>query len=65
MGAYQSSGSLVLLVLALLVGQATGVIYLSVWVGLVLGLVIFAIDAVLAYYAVRTFNRDRLLASTN
>ena len=65
MGAYQSSGSLVLLVLALLVGQATGVIYLSVWVGMVLGLVIFAIDAVLVYYAVRTFNRDRLLASTN
>lgn len=64
MGAYQSSGSLVLLVLALLVGQATGVIYLSVWVGVVIGVVIFIVDAVLVYYAVRTFNRDRLLAST-
>lgn len=65
MGAYQSSGSLVLLVLALIVGQATGVIYLSVLVGFLIGLVIFIIDAVLLYYAVRTFNRDKLIATAN
>jgi len=63
MGAYQSSGSLVVLVLALLAGQATGVLYLSVPVVLVIGLVLFLVDAVLMYYAIRTFNRDRLLAS--
>lgn len=63
MGAYQSSASLVLLVLALLAGQATGVIYLSVPVSLLIGAGIFAVDAVLMYYAIRTFNRDKLLAS--
>ncbi len=63
MGAYQSSGSLVLLVLALLAGQATGVLYLSVVSVIVIGLVLFLVDAVLMYYAIRTFNRDKLLAS--
>ena len=64
MGAYQSSGSLVLLVLALLAGQATGILYLSVLVGILIGLVLLIIDAVLMVYAIRTFNRDALLAST-
>lgn len=63
MGAYQSSASLVLLVLVLLAGQATGMVYLSVAVSLLIGAGIFAIDAILMYYAVRTFNRDKLLAS--
>lgn len=63
MGAYQSSASLVLLVLVLLAGQATGVVYLSVLVSLLIGAGIFVIDAVLMYYAIRTFNRDKLLAS--
>jgi len=63
MGAYQSSASLVVLVLALLAGQATGVVYLSVGVSLLIGAGIFAVDAVLMYYAIRTFNRDKLLAS--
>ncbi len=63
MGAYQSSASLVLLVLVLLAGQATGVVYLSVAVSLLIGAGIFVVDAILMYYAVRTFNRDKLLAS--
>ena len=63
MGAYQSSGSLVLVVLALLAGQATGVLYLGVLSGILIGLVLFLVDAVLMYYAIRTFNRDKLLAS--
>lgn len=62
MGAYQTSASLVLLVVALLVGQATGVLYLSVGVGLALGLVIWLIGAGLTVVAVRTFNRASLLA---
>jgi ABC-type Na+ efflux pump permease subunit len=65
MGAYQSSASLVVLILGLIAGQATGILYLSVSVGLLMGVVIFAVDGVLMYYAVRTFNRDKLLASTN
>lgn len=65
MGAYQTSGSLVLVVLALLAGQATGVIYLSVGMGLLIGLVVAAIDGILFYFAVRAFNRDKLLATTS
>jgi ABC-type Na+ efflux pump permease subunit len=64
MRAYQSSASLVLLVMALLAGQATGIIYLSVTTGLLIGLGLFLIDAVLMVYAIRTFNRDALLASS-
>jgi len=64
MGAYQTSGSLVLVVLALLAGQATGVIYLSVLVGLLIGMVLLVIDAVLMYFAVRIFNRDKLLVTS-
>lgn len=63
MGAYQSSGSLVLLVLALLAGQATGILYLSVLTGILIGLVLLIIDGVLMMYAIRTFNRSALLAT--
>jgi ABC-2 type transport system permease protein len=63
MGAYQTSASLVLLVVALLIGQITGVLYLSVGIGLALGVVLFLVDAVLIRIAVRTFNRAKLLAA--
>ncbi len=65
MGAYQTSASLVLLVVALLIGQVTGVLYLSVGIGLALGAVLWLVDALLVVVAVRTFNRARLLASVN
>lgn len=63
MGAYQSSASLVILVVGFLVGQATGVLYLNVSVGLIVGAVLWLIDGVLTTIAVRTFNRTSLLAS--
>ena len=63
MGAYQSSGSLVLLVLALLAGQATGILYLNVITGILIGLALLIIDGVPMMYAIRTFNRSALLAS--
>ena len=52
MGAYQASGSLVILVLGLMVGQASGLIYLSVWVGLVLGFVIWLAAGILFFLAI-------------
>lgn len=61
-GAYQTSASTVVLVLALVVGQATGILYLSVAVGIAMGVVIWVADAVLAWLAVKTFNRKALLA---
>ena len=63
MGAYQTSASLVLVVIALLVGQITGVLYLSAFVSLLLGLGIWLVDAILSWLAVRTFNRAKLLGS--
>jgi ABC-type Na+ efflux pump permease subunit len=61
MGAYQSSASLVVLVLGLLVGQITGVLYLNALVGLLLGLGIWAVDVLLSVIAIRTFQREKLL----
>lgn len=65
MGAYQTSASLVLLVIALFVGQLTGVLYLSSSVSLLLGVALFLVDAGLCWLAVRTFNRSKILASVN
>ncbi len=64
MGAYQTSSSLVVLVLALVMGQATGVLYLGVGSGLLIGLFLWVVAAVLTAIAVRGFNRARLLTST-
>jgi ABC-type Na+ efflux pump permease subunit len=63
MGAYQTSASLVLVVIALMVGQITGVLYLSVGISLLVGLALWMIDAVLVYLAIHTFGREKLLAS--
>lgn len=61
MGAYQSSASLVLVVIGFLVGQATGVLYLSVGVGMIIGLGVWIIAAVLTGVAIGSFQRSRLL----
>ncbi len=61
MEAYQMSASLVVLVLALVAGQITGVLYLSPPVALGVGLVLWLIDGVLIGLGVRTFRREALL----
>jgi len=63
MEAYQMSASLVVLVLALVAGQITGVLYLSPPVALAVGLVLWLIDGVLIRLGVRTFRREALLIS--
>jgi ABC-type Na+ efflux pump permease subunit len=63
MGAYQLGGSLVILVLGLMIGQLTGVLYLSVGVGMLVGLVVWLAAVVLIVLAVRSFNRSAILAS--
>jgi ABC-2 type transport system permease protein len=62
MDAYQMSGSLVVLVLALVVGQVSGVLFLGVWTTLAIGTLVWVVDAVLIYIGVGTFNRSRLIA---
>ena len=61
MGAYQLSSSLVVLVLAFIFGQISGVVYLSVPVGLVTGLVLWLASAGLTYMAARSFTRRTLM----
>ncbi len=63
MGAYQTSASTVILVLGLIIGQATGLLYLNVLTGLLIGLVVWLLDLVLLYFATRMFNRKALLAA--
>jgi ABC-type Na+ efflux pump permease subunit len=62
MEAYQLSASLVVLVLALVVGQATGVLFLGVGMVLLIGSLIWVVDAILIYISVRNFKRSRLIA---
>ena len=60
--AYQTGSAVVLPVLLLLFGQISGVLYFSVWVVLLLGLVLWCIDASLIWFGSRTFRRGRLIA---
>lgn len=62
MEAYQTTGMLVLPVILLVIGQATGVIYFDIPVALAVGLVIWLIDAALLWFALRIFSRARLMA---
>lgn len=62
MEANQISGSLVVLILALIAGQATGVLFLSVWVALAIGLVFWILALGLVRLAVRSFSRSELIA---
>lgn len=62
MEAYQLTGSLVVLVLALVVGQATGVLYLGVGTVMLVGTLVWIVDAILIYFSVRNFKRSTLIA---
>jgi ABC-2 type transport system permease protein len=62
MEAYQLTGSLVVLVLALVVGQATGVLFLGVGTVMIVGTLIWIVDGVLIYLSVRNFKRSSLIA---
>ncbi len=57
MEAYQLTGSLVVIVLALVIAQVTGVLSLNVPVTLLVGVAFWAVDAVLVWLSVRLFSR--------
>jgi ABC-2 type transport system permease protein len=59
--AQQTSGLLVLPIILLVVGQALGVIYLSVELVIALGVVIWLLDAVLIWVGVKQFSRSALM----
>ncbi len=60
--AYQLSSLVVLPIVVLVIGQAVGVIYLSVALTVVLGVVIWAAAAALLWWGVRTFRRSEIIA---
>jgi len=62
MEAYQLTGSLVVLVLALVIGQVTGVLYLGSGTVMLVGTLIWAIDALLIHLSLRGFKRGTLIA---
>ncbi len=60
--AYQVGGAVVLPIVLLMVGQATGVLYFGVGLVVALGAVLWAIDAALIWLGVRTFQRSEIIA---
>jgi hypothetical protein len=59
--AQQTSGLLALPIIMLVIGQAIGVIYLSVGAVVLLGVVIWVLDAVLIWLGVKQFSRSALM----
>lgn len=59
--AYQTGGLVVLPVIALMIGQISGVMYFSLGVVMLVGLIIWIIDAVLLWFASKGFRRDELM----
>jgi ABC-type Na+ efflux pump permease subunit len=62
MEAYQLSASLVVLVLAIVIGQVTGVLYLGVGTVMLAGTVIWIINAILLRISIRQFKRSMLIS---
>ena len=60
--AYQLSGLVVLPVVLLMLGQVTGLLFLSEWVVIAVGTAFWLIDVVLVVIGARTFRRSELLA---
>jgi len=59
--AYQTGGMVVLPVLALMVGQISGVMYFSLGVVLFVGLAIWLLDLLLLWFASKSFRRGELM----
>lgn len=62
MEAYQSTGILVLPVIALVIGQVAGVVYLNVETTILVGIIVWLVDAGLITLALRIFSRQALMA---
>jgi ABC-type Na+ efflux pump permease subunit len=60
--AYQLGAIVVLPIIFLVIGQATGVMYFSTWLVLLLGLLVWIVDIALLAFGARTFRRSELAA---
>jgi hypothetical protein len=61
--AYQLGGLVVLPLVALLVSQLTGALYLEIGLIVAIGAVVWALAAVVLWLGYRSFRRERLLAT--
>lgn len=61
--AYQLGGAVVIPIIILVVGQSTGVMYFSTGLVVLLGLVIWLVDAVILWLGVRAFRRGELITN--
>jgi ABC-type Na+ efflux pump permease subunit len=64
MEAYQIGGALVLLVIALMAGQATGLLTLGVGTAIAIGTVIWVVNLALVKIVTRAFSRSELMSRT-
>jgi ABC-2 type transport system permease protein len=60
--AYQTGAIVVLPLLLLVISQVTGVMYFSLELVLLLGLILWIVDAALVWFGARTFQRDEIIA---
>lgn len=62
MEAYQASGTLALIVVALFIGQISGIIFLGTGLLVLVGALLFAADGALIWFGTKVFNRSELIA---
>jgi ABC-2 type transport system permease protein len=62
MEAYQASGALVILIIMLGVAQSTGLLFLSPFVAILVGMAFFVMDAILIRIGIRLFSRSGLIS---
>ena len=60
--AYQLGAVVVVPILLLVIGQATGLMYFSTWLVVLLGLLFWVVDLLILWYGGRTFRRQQLAA---
>ena len=60
--AYQLGGIIILPIVALVIGQIAGVVFLSVGFALAMGLAVWLVDGVLLWFGVQTFKPEEMLA---
>lgn len=60
--AYQTGSMVVLPIVALVIGQVTGVIYFNLWFAIGLGAFVWALDGLLLWFGMRTLRRSELVA---
>jgi hypothetical protein len=61
MEAYQASSILVILIIVLMVAQSFGLLFLSPFIAILVGLAFFALDACLIWIGIRIFSRSELI----